>query len=134
MHPARYRTKKSQYNMIFFSSIRWGTSRTTADTSRITVKRSLSWRKRVERVSKVRCPEDGGVYLESLAEYGDAVFQYTFRMPGDDREYTVMWDYNIGLVRVTPFFKCCKYSKVRWNHNCKCQGCATYQTLVDNPC
>jgi len=23
-----------------------------------------------------------------------------------------MWDYNIGLVRITPFFKCCKYSKV----------------------
>lgn len=25
-----------------------------------------------------------------------------------------MWDYNVGLVRMTPFFKCCKYSKVRW--------------------
>lgn len=24
-----------------------------------------------------------------------------------------MWDYNVGLVRITPFFKCCKYSKVR---------------------
>ena len=23
-----------------------------------------------------------------------------------------MWDYNVGLVRITPFFKCCKYSKV----------------------
>ena len=23
-----------------------------------------------------------------------------------------MWDYNVGLVRMTPFFKCCKYSKV----------------------
>ena len=22
-----------------------------------------------------------------------------------------MWDYNVGLVRMTPFFKCCKYSK-----------------------
>ncbi|KAI9804696.1 MAG: hypothetical protein M1833_006771 [Piccolia ochrophora] len=22
-----------------------------------------------------------------------------------------MWDYNVGLVRITPFFKCCKYSK-----------------------
>ncbi|KAI9672889.1 MAG: hypothetical protein M1829_004439 [Trizodia sp. TS-e1964] len=39
------------------------------------------------------------------------VFQYTFKVPGDDREYNVMWDYNIGLVRITPFFKCCKYSK-----------------------
>jgi len=41
------------------------------------------------------------------------VFQYTFTVPGDEREYTVMWDYNVGLVRITPFFKCCKYSKVR---------------------
>lgn len=41
------------------------------------------------------------------------VFQYTFKVPGDDKEYIVMWDYNIGLVRITPFFKCCKYSKVR---------------------
>lgn len=24
-----------------------------------------------------------------------------------------MWDYNIGLVRITPFFKCLQYSKVR---------------------
>jgi hypothetical protein len=43
----------------------------------------------------------------------DVVFQYTFKVPGDEREYTVMWDYNVGLVRITPFFKCCKYSKVR---------------------
>ena len=41
-----------------------------------------------------------------------AVFQYVFKVPGDDKDYIVMWDYNIGLVRITPFFKCCKYSKV----------------------
>ena len=23
-----------------------------------------------------------------------------------------MWDYNVGLVRMTPFFKSCKFSKV----------------------
>ena len=28
-----------------------------------------------------------------------------------------MWDYNIGLVRITPFFKCCKYSKVCFSSN-----------------
>lgn len=44
-----------------------------------------------------------------------AVFQYIFKIPGDDSDYTVMWDYNIGLVRMTPFFKCCKYSKVSGN-------------------
>jgi hypothetical protein len=41
------------------------------------------------------------------------VFQYTFKIPGEDAEYPVLWDYNVGLVRITPFFKCCKYSKVR---------------------
>lgn len=39
------------------------------------------------------------------------VFQYVFKIPGDETEYAVMWDYNVGLVRMTPFFKCCKYSK-----------------------
>lgn len=43
------------------------------------------------------------------------MFQYIFKVPGDDNEYTVMWDYNVGLVRMTPFFKCCKYSKVRYH-------------------
>jgi hypothetical protein len=46
------------------------------------------------------------------------VFQYIFKVPEDDSDYTVMWDYNVGLVRMTPFFKCCKYSKVStiyWN-------------------
>ena len=40
------------------------------------------------------------------------VFQYTFKVPADERTYTVMWDYNVGLVRITPFFKCCHYAKV----------------------
>lgn len=44
---------------------------------------------------------------------GLAVFQYEFRLPGEEQVvYTVLWDYNIGLVRMTPFFKCCRYSKV----------------------
>lgn len=34
-------------------------------------------------------------------------------MPGDPQKvYTVMWDYQIGLVRITPFFKALEYSKV----------------------
>lgn len=40
------------------------------------------------------------------------VFQYTFTIPGEDKEWTVMWDYNIGLVRTTHLFKCNDYSKV----------------------
>ena len=34
-------------------------------------------------------------------------------MPGEDnKEYVVLWDYNVGLVRMTPFFKSLKHSKV----------------------
>jgi hypothetical protein len=40
------------------------------------------------------------------------VFKYVFKVPGRETEYTVMWDYNVGLVRLTPFFKCCDYGKV----------------------
>ncbi|KAB8301349.1 hypothetical protein EYC80_003230 [Monilinia laxa] len=50
-------------------------------------------------------------FLEKTGRESFEVFQYVFRVPGDDKEYTVMWDYNVGLVRITPFFKCCKYSK-----------------------
>jgi hypothetical protein len=39
-------------------------------------------------------------------------FHYDFKVPGDDNNYTVMWDYSVGLVRMTSFFKCRGYSKV----------------------
>ncbi|RHZ56396.1 hypothetical protein CDV55_104889 [Aspergillus turcosus] len=39
------------------------------------------------------------------------VFQYTFKLPGEEKEWIVMWDYNIGLVRTTHLFKCNDYSK-----------------------
>ncbi|KAK4197285.1 hypothetical protein QBC40DRAFT_342096 [Triangularia verruculosa] len=44
------------------------------------------------------------------------VFEYSFKLPRDSRlrsehSYIVMWDYNIGLVRMTPFFKCLEYGK-----------------------
>ena len=44
-----------------------------------------------------------------------AAFHYSFRMPGEslDREpHVVMWDYNVGLVRITSFFKSLKHPKV----------------------
>lgn len=71
-------------------------------------------RRLVERALKVSILD----YQSHLANYridaynSDTVFQYIFKAPGDNSEYTVMWDYNVGLVRMTPFFKCCKYSKV----------------------
>jgi hypothetical protein len=42
----------------------------------------------------------------------EKVFQYTFKIPNTDKTWTVMWDYNIGLVRTTHLFKCNEYSKV----------------------
>ncbi|KAF5026854.1 hypothetical protein F66182_1049 [Fusarium sp. NRRL 66182] len=39
------------------------------------------------------------------------VFKYEFVSPEDGVEYAVMWDYNVGLVRMTPFFKCRNYGK-----------------------
>ncbi|KAI8957224.1 hypothetical protein F5Y11DRAFT_99799 [Daldinia sp. FL1419] len=50
-------------------------------------------------------------FFEKTCRESFEVFQYHFRVPGDEIEYTVMWDYNVGLVRMTPFFKCCKYPK-----------------------
>jgi hypothetical protein len=39
------------------------------------------------------------------------VLQYTFKIPGDEKVHVVVWDYNTGLVRMTPFFKALKYTK-----------------------
>ncbi|KAK4160765.1 hypothetical protein QBC43DRAFT_110818 [Cladorrhinum sp. PSN259] len=41
------------------------------------------------------------------------VIHYEFKLPkmNDKTVYTVMWDYSVGLVRMTPFFKCLEYSK-----------------------
>lgn len=41
-----------------------------------------------------------------------AVLQYEFTIPGEEKRWMVMWDYNIGLVRTTHLFKCQGYSKV----------------------
>ncbi|TLS31054.1 hypothetical protein PpBr36_03002 [Pyricularia pennisetigena] len=40
-----------------------------------------------------------------------SVFQYTYTIPDTSEEYTVMWDYGCGLVRMTHFFKCRGYTK-----------------------
>ncbi|RKF59667.1 putative apses transcription factor xbp1 [Golovinomyces cichoracearum] len=50
-------------------------------------------------------------FLKKTGRESFEVFQYMFKIPGFAKEYTVMWDYNIGLVRITPFFKCCNYTK-----------------------
>ncbi|GAB0132707.1 hypothetical protein EsDP_00001135 [Epichloe bromicola] len=40
-------------------------------------------------------------------------FKYTFQVPDQAPVYTVMWDYSIGLVRMTPFFKSMGYAKTK---------------------
>ncbi|KAI9886384.1 MAG: hypothetical protein M1823_001838 [Watsoniomyces obsoletus] len=50
-------------------------------------------------------------FLEKTGREAFEVFQYTFKVPTEDATHTVLWDYNVGLVRITPFFKSCKYSK-----------------------
>ncbi|KAI1258876.1 hypothetical protein F5Y18DRAFT_325188 [Xylariaceae sp. FL1019] len=50
-------------------------------------------------------------FYEKTGRESFEVFQYVFKTPSNDTEYAVMWDYNVGLVRMTPFFKCCKYPK-----------------------
>ncbi|KAF2628786.1 hypothetical protein BU25DRAFT_420731 [Macroventuria anomochaeta] len=50
-------------------------------------------------------------FLDKTGRDAFKVIQYTFKRPGEDREYVVVWDYNVGLVRMTPFFKSCKYPK-----------------------
>ncbi|EUC37487.1 hypothetical protein COCCADRAFT_85347 [Bipolaris zeicola 26-R-13] len=50
-------------------------------------------------------------FLEKTGRDAFEMFQYTYKLPGEDKPYVVVWDYNVGLVRMTPFFKSCKYSK-----------------------
>ncbi|CAM1511377.1 Fc.00g088900.m01.CDS01 [Cosmosporella sp. VM-42] len=50
-------------------------------------------------------------FFEKTGRESFEVFRYSFKIPGNDNEYQVMWDYNVGLVRMTPFFKCCNYGK-----------------------
>ena len=52
-----------------------------------------------------------GLGVRVMAD-GEVAFHYEFKVPGDDAIYRVMWDYNVGLVRMTSFFKCRGYSKV----------------------
>jgi len=47
-----------------------------------------------------------------------AAHQFCFQIPGrlksngEPKEFHVMWDYHIGLVRMTALFKACEHAKV----------------------
>ncbi|UKZ73767.1 hypothetical protein TrVFT333_001417 [Trichoderma virens FT-333] len=50
-------------------------------------------------------------FFEKTGRESIEVFKYEFCYNG--ASYTVMWDYNVGLVRMTPFFKCLGYAKTK---------------------
>lgn len=65
------------------------------------------------------------VFLDKTGRDFFEVFQFTFKYPPDaivsgsgintqqeGKMWTMLWDYNTGLVRTTPLFKCCGYGKV----------------------
>ncbi|KND92879.1 Transcriptional repressor XBP1, partial [Tolypocladium ophioglossoides CBS 100239] len=52
-------------------------------------------------------------FYEKTGRESIEAFKYEFRIPGQQTTYKVMWDYNIGLVRMTPFFKCLGYGKTK---------------------
>ncbi|PHH86263.1 hypothetical protein CDD83_10490 [Cordyceps sp. RAO-2017] len=52
-------------------------------------------------------------FFEKTGRESIEAFKYEFRVPGQQVPYKVMWDYNIGLVRMTPFFKCLGYPKTK---------------------
>ncbi|KAK3906311.1 hypothetical protein C8A05DRAFT_29814 [Staphylotrichum tortipilum] len=60
-----------------------------------------------------RIPYNSGKkdFFSKTGREGFEAFHYEFKVPGDDAIYRVMWDYNVGLVRMTSFFKCRGYSK-----------------------
>ncbi|KAK4033766.1 transcriptional repressor XBP1 [Parachaetomium inaequale] len=60
-----------------------------------------------------RIPYNSGKkdFFSKTGREGFEAFHYDFKVPGDDTNYTVMWDYSVGLVRMTSFFKCRGYSK-----------------------
>ncbi|KAL2884556.1 Transcriptional repressor XBP1 [Ceratocystis lukuohia] len=50
-------------------------------------------------------------YNSGKKDFFEKTGRESFEAPGEDSEFNVMWDYNNGLVRMTPFFKCCRYGK-----------------------
>ncbi|KAM0718800.1 hypothetical protein Q7P37_005871 [Cladosporium fusiforme] len=63
-------------------------------------------------------------FFEKTGREAFEVFQYTFIIPDDPEQkvHKIMWDYQNGLVRMTPFFKACDFSKTTPN-----------KALVTNP-
>ncbi|KAH8730916.1 hypothetical protein GQ44DRAFT_672928 [Phaeosphaeriaceae sp. PMI808] len=50
-------------------------------------------------------------FSEKTGRESFEVFQYIFKKPGVEKPFVVLWDYNVGLVKMTPFFKACGYNK-----------------------
>ncbi|KAI9171229.1 hypothetical protein HJFPF1_00710 [Paramyrothecium foliicola] len=49
--------------------------------------------------------------LEKTGRESIEAFTYDFQVPGSDARYVVMWDYNIGIVRLASLFRLCGFNK-----------------------
>jgi hypothetical protein len=55
---------------------------------------------------------EGAFLAKQCLTYADrTVFHFTFKVPGSSAEHHVLWDYQIGLVKMTAMFKALGYSK-----------------------
>ncbi|KAF2739651.1 hypothetical protein EJ04DRAFT_540537 [Polyplosphaeria fusca] len=50
-------------------------------------------------------------FTEKTGRQAFEVFQFSYKIPDQEREWVVIWDYNVGLVKITPFFKSLNYTK-----------------------
>ncbi|KAF5979770.1 hypothetical protein FBULB1_5558 [Fusarium bulbicola] len=83
--------------------------------------------------SSLHIPYNSGKkdFYEKTGRESFEVFKYEFTLAEQNTEYAVMWDYNVGLVRMTPFFKCRGYGKATaqgyWMpYTCARAVCATF--------
>ena len=102
-----FKTSCSKHNINNSSFILWVRSPTSPDIFRTIARRSCLRARLEDSGLKVVIYQD----MMGSANAG-TVFQYNYRLPGDEKVYCMMWDYNIGLVRTTPLFRCMGYSKV----------------------
>lgn len=123
-------TKNLQINIGGSRSPLWAVySAQALDTFLTTVRRRTSLRRPVVKPLRVGLSQ----IISQARANSLTVFQYTYKRPGDERVWLVVWDYNVGLVRITPFFKSCKYSKVSPGPG---RGCHKVGPLADvcRPC
>ncbi|KAF5569228.1 apses transcription factor xbp1 [Fusarium phyllophilum] len=82
--------------------------------------------------SSLHIPYNSGKkdFYEKTGRESFEVFKYEFTLAEQNTEYAVMWDYNVGLVRMTPFFKCRGYGKANNSGKDLLKVCSIPQRLL----